>query len=166
MVDHRNDWTYALILHRAIPAARIPANTFYEKLHRCIQCALETQLIENRLAPCPKECGQAAAPTPEAPAQCFVTPAASDVLLPGGRKIAGAAMKRSRDGLLVQGSIDRATLPPDFDYERFRHTLIERLSVALQITVGTAEDLRSLFNASRIEAERQRFAGDAWNHKR
>lgn len=37
IVDHRNDWTYALIIQNALPAAKLPATEFYEKLHRCIQ---------------------------------------------------------------------------------------------------------------------------------
>jgi lipoate-protein ligase A len=166
IVDHRNDWTYALIIQSGLPAARTPANALYETIHRCIQIALETQLIKSQLAPCPRQCSEAPTKKSTAPDQCFVTPAASDVLRPDGTKIAGAAMKRSREGLLVQGSIDRESLPLDFDYERFNQSFLQALSSALDIPIGTAEDLRALFHGTKIEEERQRFADVVWNTRR
>ncbi len=168
IVDHRNDWTYALIIQSALPAARIPASSLYSTIHRCIQTSLQAQSTESRLAACPRTCDTpaAAATKPEAPDQCFVTPAADDVLRPDGKKIAGAAMKRTRAGLLVQGSVDRAALPIDFDFAAFSQSFVARLSEALKIPSGSVEDLRTLFNSSKIEEERQRFADDAWNNKR
>mgnify|MGYP001005124580 CR=1 FL=1 len=166
IVDHRNDWTYALIIQTDLPAAHTPANDLYTLIHQAIQAALSTQHIESQLAPCPRQCGEAPAAPSKTASQCFVTPAASDVLQPSGRKIAGAAMKRSKAGLLVQGSIDRASLPETFDYEAFKLALIDELSVALDIPIGTVEDLRTLFNSERIQEERQRFESSEWLKKR
>lgn len=165
IVDHRNDWTYALILQTELPAAHIPANDFYASLHQAIQNALAEHSVKSQLAPCPKKCGETAARA-EPASQCFVTPAANDVLLPNGQKIAGAAMKRSRDGLLVQGSIDRATLPADFSFEIFQTALSNQLSAAFDISAGHSEDLRGLFDSELIQTERTRFASDAWTQKR
>ena len=167
IVDHRNDWTYALALQTDLPAAHAPATELYATLHRCVQQALEQQSIPSQLAPCPRACGQTPANTTSAsPDQCFVQPTTDDVLTPSGQKIAGAAMKRAREGLLVQGSIDRAALPDSFDYTRFAKTFQQSLSKDLDIPIGITEDLRTLFDSPRIQEERQRFESDAWQTKR
>ena len=133
IVDHRNDWTYALILHSHLEAAQIPATELYEKTHRCIQQALATQSIETQLAPCPRACGQTPANPPTGPSQCFVSPTANDVLHPNGKKIAGAAMKRTRQGLLIQGSINRSALPETFSYKELFNTLSEQIANSLNL---------------------------------
>ncbi len=166
IVDHRNDWTYALILQSELAAAHSPANQLYADIHQAIQNALSQQAIASQLAPCPRKCGEAPTSPSTAASQCFVTPAASDVLLPNGDKIAGAAMKRTRQGLLIQGSIDRASLPDSFDFEAFKACFIQQLSNQLSIPTGTIEDLRTLFDGPRIQEERQRFASEAWRLRR
>jgi lipoate-protein ligase A len=100
------------------------------------------------------------------PSHCFATPAANDVLHPGGKKIAGAAMKRSRQGLLIQGSIDRSVLPKTFNFITFQKLLLKYLSSTLNLEPSELEDIRPLFKSEQIERERQRFAGDAWNRRR
>jgi lipoate-protein ligase A len=215
IVDHRNDWTYALILHAVLPAASIPATALYEHLHRAIAQTLGGLGLETRLAPCPKLCDNPHPPRaldarkvktgasripdpasripypasripdpashipdpasripdpasriPDPASQCFVTPAANDVIRVDGRKIAGAAMKRNRDGLLIQGSLDRGALPENFDFITFQAQLIEALATALELPIGTLEDFRPLFQGGRIEKQKQRFASDEWNWRR
>ena len=102
IVDHRNDWTYALILHSSVSAASTPATDLYAQIHHAISFSLDKIGIDSRLAPCPRHCEETPV-TKDIPTHCFVTPAANDVLHPNGQKIAGAAMKRSRQGLLIQG---------------------------------------------------------------
>ncbi|MFT5837153.1 MAG: lipoate-protein ligase A, partial [Candidatus Azotimanducaceae bacterium] len=89
IVDHRNDWTYALVIHTSLPCATSPATHLYEQIHRAISTTLKALQIENSLAPCPQACDSAhPAPMPRSPSyaghspasQCFVTPAANDVL--------------------------------------------------------------------------------------
>lgn len=172
IVDHRNDWTYALIIHASLPAAQIPATELYECLHRTIGQTLASLGIETCLAPCPKACAASNTLSPipsfrsHIPSQCFASPAANDVLRPDGRKIAGAAMKRSRLGLLIQGSVDRGALLEEFNYMTFQSQLIEQLAIALNLPTAMLEDIRPLFLSERIEAEKKRFAGDAWNQRR
>jgi lipoate-protein ligase A len=45
----------------------------------------------------------------------------------GSQKIAGAAMKRTRSGVLIQGTMDR-TLLSSFDEKNFFSTFIEEIS--------------------------------------
>jgi lipoate-protein ligase A len=165
IVDHRNDWTYTLALQTDIPAAHAPATELYETIHRCIRQALQAQSLQSELAPCPRQCsGQQ--PALDGPDQCFVQPTANDVVRPDGTKIAGAAMKRARKGLLVQGSIDRSALPVDFNYHTFAEAFQQALSRELAIPIGITEDLRTLFDSPRIQEERQRFESAAWRNKR
>jgi lipoate-protein ligase A len=169
IVDHRNDWTYALIIHASLPCATIPATTLYEQIHQAIGSALDTFGVESRLAPCPKACQslQPARPEPVGhTSQCFVNPAANDVLRPDGRKITGAAMKRSRHGLLIQGSIDRGALPDDFNYGLFQEKLTEALAATLDLPSGQLEDIRPLFRSDLIDKEKKRFASTQWTQRR
>lgn len=168
IVDHRNDWTYALILHSSLAASKRPATELYQQIHQAIQQTLQSMQIETQLAPCPKAC-KSRQPTPSSissVSQCFVNPAVNDVLRLDGQKIAGAAMKRSRAGLLIQGSIDRSALPEDFDFAHFQPKLLIQLSQALELAQGELEDIRPLFKSEQIQQEKERFASKAWNQKR
>ncbi|MFP4069643.1 MAG: hypothetical protein ACLFVC_05615, partial [Opitutales bacterium] len=105
--------------------------------------------------------------SPSAPlAICFTRPVANDVLRPDGRKIAGAALKRSRHGLLLQGSLDRAALPESFDYERFKSDFARQLAAHFHLPAEQPEDLRGLFDGAAIQNERLRFDSDDWNRRR
>jgi lipoate-protein ligase A len=165
IVDHRSDWTYSLALQADLTAAQVPATELYATLHSCIREALAAQAVQSQLAPCPRHCSAPPA-AHDGPEQCFVQPTANDVIQADGTKIAGAAMKRAREGLLIQGSIDRGTLPHEFNYHTFADAFQLAISRELGIPIGSTEDLRTLFDGPRIQAERQRFAGDAWQHKR
>ncbi len=165
IVDHRNDWTYALVISADVPVASEPAIDLYLKIHSAIQATLAAQQVDSHLAPCPKACGEIP-PVIEGPDQCFVQPVANDVLNQQGQKIAGAAMKRTRAGLLVQGSIDRAALPEDFDYNTFGKQLPTQLAQALDLEIGHSDDLPALFDGPRIQQERERFQSDEWLNKR
>ena len=164
IVDHRNDWTYALVLHSHLEAAQIPATKLYATIHQCIQEALADQSIDTRLAPCPRTCEQAPAKPVTGPDKCFMLPAANDVIHPNGIKIAGAAMKRNREGLLAQGSIDRSALPNDFDFQGFSTAFSRILADALNLNLS--KDYKNLPKDKYIQRERQRFESVAWTHKR
>lgn len=163
LVDHRNDWTYAVVIQSAVKAAQTPANALYEVIHRSIQTALQELAVASQLAPCPKACGE---PTPPPADQCFVQAVAYDVLAQDGRKIAGAAMKRTRSGLLIQGSLDKGALPDAFEYNQFKTTFTDSLSQALEIPIGHSDDIRSIFDGSRIQQERERFQSEDWLKRR
>ena len=165
IVDHRNDWTYALILHQAANHSGITATELYAKVHRALADALARQDIPAQLAPCPRKCDEVTAKTP-GPDQCFVQPVMNDVLLPTGAKIAGAAMKRTRRGLLVQGSVDCGALPEALDLESFSQAFGQVLARALEIPRQQPDDLRPYFQSDLIEREREKFASDEWTMRR
>ncbi len=95
LVPHDADWTYSVILPPHHPWYALRASESYERMHHWIQSAFAVLDITTELAPCCRK---------EIPGQCFVGYEKSDVLR-FGSKIAGAAQRRSKHGLLIQGSI-------------------------------------------------------------
>jgi lipoate-protein ligase A len=103
-VPHDADWTYSLTVPPAHPWYALRAPQSYERMHRWIQQAFARLGVATELAPCCRK---------EIPGQCFAGYEQYDVLL-RGRKIAGAAQRRTKDGLLIQGSVQ----PPPRDLAR------------------------------------------------
>lgn len=163
IVDHRCDWTYTLILNHELKAASLAAIDLYEKLHQSIQKALAKQSVDTQLAPCPRACGDTKPAKPSMVDQCFVHPVANDVLNSDGNKIAGAAMKRTRQGILIQGSIDRTALPKDLNYENFSQTLVTSLADVLELGVLKEDNLPDYES---IQKDYERFIDSTWTNKR
>ncbi len=104
IVDHRNDWTFALAMHASFSVAQLKPLQIYRSVHEILLAAL-TEIGARVELYIPED----AESSPEA---CFDRPSPFDVLLQdSGLKVAGAAMKRTRSGLLIQGSVSRERLP-------------------------------------------------------
>ena len=85
----------------------------YRKVHACLVEALRAQNVAARLQPAL----EADAP---GPGVCFRRAEVNDVVLAAsGAKIAGAAQKRNKRGLLLQGSIARLAAGAGVDWGRF-----------------------------------------------
>lgn len=95
LVPHDSDWTYAIIVPPDHKWHGLPAIDSYQRAHTWLQNAFTKCGAATELAPC---CD------PSGPGQCFVGSEKYD-LLHKGRKIAGAAQRRNKLGLLIQGSI-------------------------------------------------------------
>ena len=95
VVPHLNDWTYSVALPTSDPWHALRASDSYIRLHRWLQAAFEDLGLKTEL--CPQR-------IPDAPGQCFIGAEQHDLLW-GGRKIAGAAQRRTRRGMLIQGSV-------------------------------------------------------------
>lgn len=109
LVPHDADWTYSLAFPTTHEWYSLTAIQSYEGVHRWIQSAFEMLNIQTDLAP---ERRRAEA------GQCFVGYEKFDVLW-RGLKIAGAAQRRTRDGLLIQGSVQPSAMPlkrADWEY--------------------------------------------------
>ena len=166
IVDHRNDWTYSLILHDSLPSAQWPLTDIYRCIHQSLQQALEKLQVPSRLAPCPRQC-QVSHDLPEDSPHCFTKPVANDVLsLNDPTKIAGAAIKRSRSGILLQGSIDRSTLPLNFSFHKFAELFVQAIAQEFNLTTAELPDLRPLFPQSLIKDTRKHYASSQWLQKR
>ena len=101
LVPHDADWTYSLVFPPAHDWYQLSATNSYRRVHEWIRAALARLGVATELAPaCSKTL----------PGQCFQGHEMFD-LLHGCRKIAGAAQRRTRDGLLIQGSLQPRNLP-------------------------------------------------------
>jgi len=141
IVPHGEDLTYSVIIPATVPFFAHSSLEIYAKLHEAIRLGLAANGIEATLA------GSAA---PKVSAACFANAVRADVLS-NGQKIAGAAHRRTRGGLLHQGSIQRSDLPNRFrdDFarilcERFKRKslsaeMLERATRIAEAKYGTAE---------------------------
>ena len=99
VVFHDKDLTYTVVVPGGHPVCELDRMESYHIFHRAVKTALAGFGLEAELSAA--ECGA----VDRATMQCFVTPTRYDVLC-GGKKYAGAAQRRTRDGILHQGSID------------------------------------------------------------
>jgi lipoate-protein ligase A len=142
LVDHREDWTYALVLPRGHPWEEARATESYRRVHAAIASVLQNQGVRAKLATGAAGAAGAAGGArppgalPPTPGVCFQNAEIHDVIAPDGRKIAGAAQKRTKLGLLFQGSISRAVAGPSVDWDRFETELTAGLAAELG---GTAQ---------------------------
>ena len=112
LVPHDRDWTYSLAFPPADPWYALKAVDSYRRAHEWVQAAFASCRVSTELAP---------GAVKEAPGQCFIGAEQFDVLL-DAKKIAGAAQRRTRDGLLIQGSIQP---PPGVVREAFERAMLD-----------------------------------------
>jgi lipoyl(octanoyl) transferase len=130
LVDHRDDWTYTLVIPRGHPLEEQRATHSYRAVHEGMAEALRAQ----GLAAITKQTVEEV-PTGGGPAGvCFQRAEIYDVVNEKtGEKIAGAAQKRNKNGLLFQGSIWRpAAGGAGFDWEKFHDDFAARLGALLE----------------------------------
>jgi lipoate-protein ligase A len=108
VVPHGEDITYTLIVPSEEPFFRRSARESYRLIHEEIAAYLNGSV--NGLG---RAVGVAAQSEGKVSDACFENPVAFD-LLAGGMKIAGAAQRRTRCGLLHQGSIRFPGMKPGF----------------------------------------------------
>ena len=152
LVDHAHDITYTIVLPRAHPWMELSAPESYGLVHRGVQAALAACGIESDLT--------TTAHAAESDA-CFQKPVRFDILA-AGRKVSGAAQRRTREGLLHQGSI---LLPDPVRNGDLRLAFAEAFSARLELTLEPVELTPS--EAARAAAlEQDRYATEAWNRMR
>ncbi|MDQ6654261.1 MAG: hypothetical protein M3Y80_00410 [Verrucomicrobiota bacterium] len=103
IVLHGDDTTYSLILPRSYVAEPWSGRATYAFVHTAIAEVLSGS-VDAHLAK---------TDAPKISEACFANAVVADVLI-GARKIAGAAQRRTRAGLLHQGSIQHENLPTSF----------------------------------------------------
>ena len=95
LVPHDADWTYSLIFPPTHPWYQFKAVESYRRLHQWLQEAFHKTGFGPELSPRLQKISSG---------QCFVGAEQFDLVL-NQRKIAGAAQRRTRHGLLIQGSV-------------------------------------------------------------
>ncbi len=146
IVMHEDDLTYSLIIPAAHELHCARATAIYSVVHEAIQRALAAAGTAATLA---------LATDQKVSEACFANPARDDVML-DGRKIAGAAIRRTRSGVLQQGSIRGIALPPDFT-----HSFAGQLAETIEPFTLPAE----ILNRATVLA-REKYGTSQWLRRR
>lgn len=155
LVDHRSDWTYALVIPRGHPLEEQRATQSYRAIHEAIARSLAEQGIRAVLKQVDED-------PRESVGICFERAEIYDVVDEGsGAKIAGAAQKRNKHGLLFQGSITRTAVTTDaFDWARFEEDF--QAQVAAAIETEPASTPWPEFNEDELAGLIEQYSSPEW----
>lgn len=146
IVDHRNDIPFTLAMHRGDGTERPSSATLYRWIHGALARVLKD---------CGVECVMLDGDAPDGGRACFSSPVTSDLVLPGGEKLAGGGQRRVRGSVLHQGSIQNCVLPSGWD-EMLACRLGEKHTVS-----GEAELFPGM-NARVAELLASKYLTEAW----
>jgi lipoate-protein ligase A len=146
IVFHREDVTYSIVIPASDSAFAESSMSIYEKTHAAIRAALAASGKKTELAD---------VAAPKISESCFANAVRADVLW-NGQKVAGAAQRRTRRGLLQQGSIQNVDLAPNFA----KHFAAQLSASCRKRTIGAALVQR----AQQIAEEK--YATVAWLRRR
>jgi lipoyl(octanoyl) transferase len=153
IVFHGEDLTYSIVIPASDRAFDESSIAMYEKIHRALCQALiatghDAEVVGSaRCADSRKLSGQRNVPTNN----CFTNPVRADVMI-DNRKIAGAAQRRTRRGLLQQGSIQGITLRNDF---------AQQFAQALSVNCSEFEINEQVLPRARDLAQRK-YGTESW----
>ena len=142
LVPHDNDWTYSLSFPPNHEWTQLAATESYRRTHALLQTAFNAIGIETTLADCCRR---------PKPGECFEGHELYDLLW-NGKKISGAAQRRNRFGLLIQGS---AQPPADWPQKNWMDAL-----------AGDCHLLDTLPEAQANELAKAKYSMDKYNRKR
>jgi len=144
LVHHGQDTTYTVVVPPGHPLSEMSAGDAYCALHKAVAAAME---VETELHAAPAQ-------SPWGAYECFQKPVAGDVVA-DGKKLAGAAQRRTKWGLLHQGSIAA-------------RLTVAQLQSAFCKTLGVEFEPYHLSDAERKLVEslvREKYSTDAWNRR-
>ena len=153
LVPHAADWTYSLAFPTTHEWYSLSAVASYQRVHEWVRDSFTKLGVPTELAPCCRK---------TAPGQCFAGYEKSDVLWQG-KKIAGAAQRRTKTGLLIQGSVQ----PPPLNLAKADWQAAMCVAAIGQYCSGWDElvvDGTLLTRATELAATR--YAQAAYNEKR
>ena len=153
IVFHGEDLTYSLVIPVSDAAFLESSMSIYEKIHRAL-CDALSETEQRTVVAAGADCGGVSGV--DSPGySCFENPVRADVLI-DGRKVAGAAQRRTRCGLLQQGSIQGIEL---------RDNLTEQFARALSANYSERKLGDEILNRAR-ELAKQKYGNEAWLRKR
>ncbi|HTL59575.1 MAG TPA: lipoate--protein ligase family protein [Candidatus Limnocylindrales bacterium] len=153
IVPHDADWTYSLVWPAHHSWHSLSAIESYRRVHEWIQAAFARLGVVTELAPHPVK---------TSPGQCFAGFERFDLLW-RGRKIAGAAQRRTRHVLLIQGSVQS----PSISISRADWQQAMLRSAELGERVRWTEFRIDQVLSGRVrELEQRKYSQSAYNEKR
>ncbi|MEI6051204.1 MAG: lipoate--protein ligase family protein [Opitutaceae bacterium] len=165
VVNHCDDWTYALVIPRGFAFEELRATESYRRVHECLATALRAQgvpaVVKTHCEP-PAEGERVCGPV----GVCFQRAELYDVVHGDtGEKIAGAAQKRNKRGLLFQGSLWRPALEARkgalaIDWDIFCTAFIALL--ATELGVASEEKPWPEFNDDEVSGLVDQYSSTEW----
>jgi lipoate-protein ligase A len=160
VVDHTDDWTFALVIPRTHALWDARASESYRAVHECLAAALSAQSVSavvNTAARLDKDGFPAGV--------CFQQAELFDVVhAASGAKIAGAAQKRTGQGMLLQGSVWRPACGGAVDWDAFGEAFENRIAALLHAEIehpGWPE-----WEESEETALTEQYSSPEWNEQR
>jgi lipoate-protein ligase A len=154
IVLHQDDFTYSIVIPARDQAFAESSVVIYESIHRSL-CAALNGIGKHAIGAELVDPGSNTIPSQPAISpkvyHCFANPVRADVMI-NGRKVAGAAQRRTRRGLLQQGSIQSVTIDSN---------LAQRFSGTLSADCSRREITEKLLQRAR-ELARQKYGADSW----
>ncbi|MCB1230030.1 MAG: hypothetical protein KDN19_07185 [Verrucomicrobiae bacterium] len=160
VVEHGNDVTFSLAIPRAALPSGLRAGESYRIIHEALAGALRQAGFVGAEAVPTVDSRAEARGLGVSPGACFAKPVSWDLIdRDSGLKIAGGAQRRSRKGLLHQGSV---RLPAELRSVRHRWTRTFSESLA-----GECLDFPHAEEAERLadELRRDRYQSRAWQQR-
>ncbi len=156
VVSHIEDWTYSIVIPATHPLCQGQPVDAYKGVHQCIVDTLKLQGVKAILNTVP--------PESQTPSVCFEKAELYDIVLENlPTKIAGAAQKRTKAGMLLQGSIWKPTISKT-DWTRFQNDLIMNIASHLDASIEYVEWPH--WYKSEVEKLNDQFDSDDWNQRR
>lgn len=153
LVPHDADWTYSLSFPTTHEWYSTSAVESYRRIHEWIRAAFAQLNVDAELAPCCRK---------SEPGQCFVGYEKSDVLW-HGKKIAGAAQRRNKLGLLIQGSVQ----PPPLSLQRSDwETAMREVGVKMFEANWREWQTDSALSGRVTDLAREKYSQRSYNEKR
>ena len=152
VVYHDVDLTYTLVIPAGHPICGLNRMDSYKVIHEPIMKAILGLGKGAHLAP------DLGIRHDRATLQCFVSPSPNDVLAADDTKLAGAAQRRTRKGILHQGSVSLKA----GEHDRILHAVKDELQKTFSFAYETfipGED----FMAEAEKLAVSKYATDAWN---
>ncbi len=157
-VFHGDDLTYSIVIPGSDPTFDKSSIALYEKIHHGLCDALvktgQRAVVAGGVDPGGLSAGMRATVNASG-YNCFANPVRADVMM-DGRKIAGAAQRRTRRGLLQQGSIQGFAMNTD---------LAQRFAQALSANCSEFKITKAILKQAQ-EVAQQKYGTESWLHKR
>jgi lipoyl(octanoyl) transferase len=158
IVFHGDDLTYSIVIPARDPVFDESSIAIYEEIHRALCGALvktgQRAVVAGGVDPGGFSAATRAAVNASG-YNCFANPVRADVMM-DGRKIAGAAQRRNRRGLLQQGSIQGFAMKSD---------LAQKFAQALSANCSEFEANEEIFRRAR-EVAQQKYGTEPWQGRR
>ncbi|MDZ4816785.1 MAG: lipoate--protein ligase family protein [Verrucomicrobiota bacterium] len=149
VVDHSSDFTYTISLPPDHFLAQARAAESYRQVHEAVALGLRKSGIDANLAPC---CARRTSTA------CFENPVKFDLML-GTQKIGGSAQRRTKWGLLLQGSLVLPSRPTSLE-SSLESSFKELFQCTFEPSVLTSEEVQLA-----TTLDHSQYSAREWNYK-